>query len=294
MSNLKGILSLAVFRLVGTLPLSWARRLGSLLGRIGALFDVRMAKVTRENIGLCLPHLTNHQAQQLALKSLRETGKTAAEICSLWRSKGSPLQFVCDIEGEDLVKSAYAQGKGLIVLAPHLGNWEMLGHYLETIGHVTNLYQPPKIKALEPLIQKSRAKAGCELVPADVKGVAKLLKHLKSGGISGILPDQNPNDLNSGEFAPFFGEPALTMTLVHKLLQRTKCAAVFAFAKRVEHGFVLVFRKAPEELFSADAQVSLAALNEGIQSLVKEAPEQYQWEYKRFKFVDPSGQRRYS
>lgn len=295
MQNLKSSLSKLLFHLVGALSLSSARRLGHLLGSATYHLNTRMVQVSRENLDICLPHLKPKQRELLVKHSLQETGKTATEICVIWRATKPPLQsYVTQITGEELVNTLFREGKGLIVLAPHLGNWEMLGHYLATLGPVTNLYQPPKLKGLDPLIQSSRKKAGCELVPADIKGVAMLLKSLKAGGISGILPDQNPNDLNSGRFIPFFGEPALTMVLAHKLIRRTKCKTVFAYAKRVELGFELIFREPPGGIYSNDTDTALNALNQGVESLVLEAPEQYQWEYKRFKNTNPDGDvRRY-
>ncbi len=73
------------------------------------------------------------------------------------------------------------------------------------------------------------------------------------------------------------------MVLVHKLIQRTGCKAVFAFAKRVDRGFDLIFRAPPAAIYAADPETSVAALNQGVEALVMEAPDQYQWEYKRFR-----------
>ncbi len=288
MSNLKHIISIAAVHTVGLLSIDKARSLGAFLGNIAYLLNTRMAQVTRKNLSICMPKLSTHDSEQMLKSSLQATGKTAAEVCVLWTGKQSPLGYISCVTGEETLKSLYSQKKGLIVLAPHLGNWEMLGHYLETIGHVTNLYQPPKLKGLEPLIKQSRKKAGCDLVPANIRGVALLLKSLQAGGITGILPDQNPNDIKSGTFVPFFGEPALTVNLVHKLINRTGCNVIFAFAKRVDSGFELIFREPPVDIYADDMNIALAAMNQGIESLVKEAPEQYQWEYKRFKHLHGS------
>jgi len=289
----KSTLAVSALRLVGLLPLPAARRLGALMGRIAYRLNSRGAKITRENLALCLPHLNEQERERMTRASLRETGKVATEVCVIWRNNEVPVQsYIRRIEGEELARQPLADGKGLLILAPHLGNWEVLGLHLASLGPVTNLYQPPKLAGLDEVIRKGREKSGAQLVPTNAKGVAALLKNLKGGGICGILPDQNPNDPGSGDFAPFFGHAAFTMTLVHKLIQRTGCVAVFAFAKRVEGGFDLIYRAAPEEIYSDDQQISLTALNLGVERLVMEAPEQYQWEYKRFK-VAPDGERRY-
>lgn len=290
----KSTLAVSALRLVGLLPLSAARRLGAVMGEAAYRLNSRGAKITRENLALCLPHLSVQERERMTRASLRETGKVATEVCVIWRNNEVPVQgYIRRIEGEELARNPLAAGKGLLILAPHLGNWEVLGLHLASLGNVTSLYQPPKLAGLDEVIRTGREKSGAQLVPTNAKGVAALLKTLKNNGISGILPDQNPNDDGSGDFAPFFGHPAFTMTLVHKLIQRTGCVAVFAFAKRVEGGFDLIYRAAPEDIYSDDQQVSLTALNLGVERLVMEAPEQYQWEYKRFKKVAPGGERRY-
>jgi Lauroyl/myristoyl acyltransferase len=289
----KSTLAVSALRLVGLLSLPAARRLGAFMGEVAYRRNSRGAKITRENLALCLPQLNEQERERMTRASLRETGKVATEVCVIWRNNEVPVQsYIRRIEGEELARQPLADGKGLLILAPHLGNWEVLGLHLASLGPVTNLYQPPKLTGLDEVIRKGREKSGAQLVPTNAKGVAALLKNLKSNGICGILPDQNPNEDSSGGFAPFFGHSAFTMTLVHKLIQRTGCTAVFAFAKRVEDGFDLIYREAPEEIYSEDTETSLAALNLGVERLVMEAPEQYQWEYKRFK-VAPDGERRY-
>lgn len=290
----KSTFAVAALRLIGMLPLPVVRSLGALMGSIAYFLNGRGAKVTRENLSLCLPELRPQQRERMVKRSLQETGKVATEVCVIWRNKHPVQSYIRRIEGEELARQPLAEGKGLLILAPHLGNWEVLGLHLASLGTVTNLYQPPKLAELDDVIRKGREKSGALLVPTNAKGVAALLKNLKNNGICGILPDQNPNDEGSGDFAPFFGHPAFTMTLVHKLIRRTGCTAVFAFAKRVERGFELIYRAAPDEIYSEDQVTSLTALNMGVEQLVKEAPEQYQWEYKRFKKVTPEGgERRY-
>lgn len=281
-------ISIGVLRLVGSLPLTLNRGLGSFVGSYLYYTNSRSAKITRKNVSICQPNIRAEDIDQFVHTSLKETGKTAAEICYVWQRPVKHTYAVIEnIEGEELITRALSRGKGLLMLAPHLGNWEALGLHLTRLAPVTNLYQPPKISGFDPLIRKSRTRNGSHLVPTSTKGVASLLKALKNNHICGILPDQNPNEEGSGEFANFFGEPAFTMTLIYKLIQRTDCDALFAFAKRTPKGFKLVFRAAPEGLFSKDLAESLRALNAGIENLVREAPEQYQWEYKRFKTHNP-------
>jgi Kdo2-lipid IVA lauroyltransferase/acyltransferase len=285
--SFRSLLATFLIHLIGALPFKVARTLGGWIGTIAFAQNGRAAKITRENLTICYPKLNAHDRELMVKRSLQETAKTAAETCVIWCGRRSIHKYVNAIEGENTVYEALLKNKGLIVLAPHLGNWETLGVFLPNYAKVVNMYEPPKLQSLDSLIRKGREKTGSILVPTNSKGVAALLKHLKENGICGILPDQNPNDASGGAFAPFFGEPAFTMVLAHKLLLRTGAKAVMAFAKRTPLGFTLIFRAPPEEIYHPDTAISLTALNQAIEELVAEAPEQYQWEYKRFR-VQPS------
>jgi KDO2-lipid IV(A) lauroyltransferase len=112
--------------------------------------------------------------------------------------------------------------------------------------------------------------------------VAALLKALKRSETVAILPDQQPSR-SGGEFAPLFGVQALTMTLTHNLLNRSNAQAIFCCALRTADGWRLHFSPADQSIYQADQGESLAAMNAGVESIAALAPEQYQWEYKRFR-----------
>jgi KDO2-lipid IV(A) lauroyltransferase len=172
------------------------------------------------------------------------------------------------------------------MVTPHLGNWELGGLWLSTLGPTTILYQPPKRGEVDDIMRQGRGSAGATLVPTDRRGVAALIKCLKKGETTGILPDMEP-ELSGGVFAPFFGVPALTMTLIQNLQQRSAATVLLAACFRTESGFLLEIIEPPAAIYSEDRVTSVTALNQGIEQLVTIAPEQYQWEYKRFKKRPP-------
>ena len=97
-----------------------------------------------------------------------------------------------------------------------------------------------------------------------------------------LLPDQEPAR-EGGAFAPFFGIPALTMTLVPKLVKKTRCRVVLGLAKRVRGGFELHYLDPDPRIYAEDESESLAGLNASVELVARLALEQYQWEYKRFR-----------
>tara|TARA_B100000809_G_scaffold129274_1_gene127246 strand:- start:2220 stop:3116 length:897 start_codon:yes stop_codon:yes gene_type:complete len=268
---------------IGHLPLSWGRNLGALSGKILWLLQRRAATVTQTNLQLCLPAQEDAERKVLARASLIETGKTLFEAAQVWIKPHAWLETkVLTVVNEAIVIEAISTGKGVMFLCPHLGNWEVTGPYICQRWGLTTMYAPSKNAALDRLVLESREKAGSTLVPADLKGVIALIKTLKQGACVGMLPDQVP-DNRGGIYAPFYGQKALTMTLVHKLIDRTDCTAVMVQAKRVKGGFEMMFAKPDADIYSADLLQSATALNRSIEDSVSNCVEQYQWEYKRFR-----------
>ncbi len=278
-----------LFGLLGRTPLPLLRASARLMGQCFWLSDSRLAQVTRRNINACFPELPAAQRRALARESLVQTACTMLEIPAVWQWPYAKVRARMQVQGLEHFQTAQAEGKGVIVLAPHHGNWEVLGLYLAELGEVTSLYQPPKQAEVEAIVRSAREKTGAKLVPTNRAGVAALLKALKAGGISGILPDQVPLDEASGVYAPFFGHPALTMKLIHSLLKSTGARAVTGFARRTPAGWTITFLPADPAIYSGEVEQATAALNHSVEQAVRLCPEQYQWEYKRFR-EQPEGQ----
>lgn len=272
----------ALISLLGRLPLPVLHRLGAALGRIALRFDNRECRVTRRNLELCLPELDVVERECLLATTLAQAGCTLTETCALWtRPLGENLGLIREVVNEDLFRQALSAGSGLVIAAPHLGNWELLNQYLAANTPISIVYRPARQGFTELLLRRVRQHPGVSQVRAEAAGVRQLFRDLKSGGTLGILPDQQPKQ-GEGEFAPFFGLPALTMTLLTRLLERTDAAVLFAYAERLPNagGFRVVFLPPPQSLRGAADPV--AALNAGVEACVRSALPQYQWGYKRF------------
>lgn len=280
---MKDHLAPALFKLLALLPLCVLRALGSALGWLIWLLNTRAAKITRVNIALCFPELSPAEQKTLARQSLQETAKTAAEAGAIWRNSWSWLQGqIVAMEGDELLRAKLAEGKGVLVLAPHHGNWEVVAPYLASVANLTAMYQPLDNPKMDELVLAGRSKLNITMAPTNRKGVMMLFKALQGGTIVGILPDQVPGRDAGGEIAPFMGHPALTMTLVQGLIQRTGCAVCSCYAERVKGGFKLVVIEADAQIYSEDPLTSVTGLNASVEACVRRAPAQYQWEYKRF------------
>lgn len=271
-------------RLFGRLSIPATRRLGSFIGRCTYRLGGKTVNNSRENLRRCFPELSVAEREALLRQSLTHTGMTALEAFVIWRQPWETIQS-CPVSFDqfDLVVAQQQTGRGLLLLAPHLGNWEIMGPIMpRQVGAITFMYQPTGMEEVDQLMIHGRSKDGVKLAPANRQGVGKVLRALKAGEMVSILPDQVP-EKGGGLMAPFFGQPAYTMTLVHKLIQRTDCDVLMIFARRTAEGFVLCIRNPDPAIKDANAEQSLAALNRSVEACVREVPEQYQWEYKRFK-----------
>jgi len=279
---------LLFLRVLALLPLRVARALGYLLGFVSWHGRGRLARTTLTNLALCFPELDEAARQRLARRSLIQSFQTICEAGAVWLWPGAQaLGLILEVQGLELLQQAHARGKGILLLAPHLGNWEMLGLYLNICGcgQTSQLYQAPADQRLDKLVFNARSRTGARMVATNTKGVAELLQALRRGELVGILPDQVPPD-SGGEFAKFFGVPALTMTLPSRLQQKIGAAVVMAYASRVSRpqpGFRIVFMAPDSKIYAEHMPTALQSMNDSIERLIRQAPEQYQWGYKRFK-----------
>lgn len=282
-----------LLRLCAWLPLWLLRGLGRLVGHWLWWSRSRSRLVTERNVALCMPQEPVQRRRQLAREHLDALACTALELGPLWFRSGRSLEkMVREVEGSAHVESALSDRRGVIILAPHLGNWELLSYYLGSRYAIHAMYLPYGDSRIDELVRGARSRSGATLVPAERRGVKRLLTVLREGGVIGVLPDQEPKRGN-GVYAPFFGRAALTMTLAGNLAARTGSVPVCAFAERVRGGFAIRFQAAAPGLDDPDPVKAATALNRSVEHCVRRCAEQYQWEYKRFK-AQPDGVKLYS
>lgn len=279
-----GLASIKILLRTGSfLSLPALHRLGRCLGRCSYWARTRSYRIVERNITLCFPQCHAPQRASLVRACLEQTGCGITETAWLWQTPARALAAIGPIHGLEHFERARAAGRGVIIAAPHLGSWEALNLWLSANVPFTLLYKKPEQPGLAQWITQARTALGAEAVPAGAGGVRTLVKRLRQGRVIGILPDQRPRQ-GEGAHAPFFGQPALTMSLLGRLANSTGAAVVFAYALRLPEGqgFSIHFQPADAEVADPCADTALCALNRGIEACVRTAPEQYQWTYKRF------------
>lgn len=277
---------------LGRLPWPLQRRLGDALAWLWWRLDARESTVALRNLEIAYPDLLPAQRDQWRREVLRATGRQALLTLRLWtRPHAENLALLRETRGVELFDAALASGKGVIVAAPHFGNWELLNQWLAWKTPLAILYRPPESGVGEAFLRRVRADADpgrVTQVRAEGPGIRALFKRLRDGGVVGILPDQQPK-VGDGVFAPFFGTQALTMTLVGRLAERSGATVLFAWCERIGPGlgFALHIVPASDGIASADTATAVATLNADVERIARRDPAQYQWTYKRFKARPP-------
>ena len=262
------------------LPLPAIHGFGAVVGLINYLFNRDHRAHAKSNLnqsGLSNGKIT---AEKMLFKSTIENSKGAFETFAIWfKSQLEVLNWVKNVDGWDAVEDAINSGKGLIFLTPHLGCFEITSLYYGAHYPMTVLYRQPRQAWLMPLIAAGRQRGKVTLAPANSQGVKLLLQALKRGEAIGILPDQAPLE-GEGEWAPFFGRPAYTMTLASKLAQKTGAKVFMAFGERVSwgRGYNIHIRA-----IEAGGINTPTLLNAEIERTIRQCPTQYLWMYDRYK-----------
>jgi Kdo2-lipid IVA lauroyltransferase/acyltransferase len=274
-----------IFRLLASLPLRWLHSLGALLGHITFAISKDYAARTKEN--LRQSHLAkdeNHYATLLN-QTINEAGKSIVELPWVW---GRSLEQVCatvqSCYGWEHMEAAHARGKGVILLTPHWGCFEVVGLYVGQHIPLTCLYRSPRQAWLETIMRGGRERGLARLATADISGVRVLFKALKRGEAIGLLPDQVPSQ-GEGEWSDFFARPAYTMILSGRLAQTSGATVLLAFAERLPRGQGYKLRFEPLVLdFSKPVPPQI---NAALERVIAISPAQYLWSYNRYKI--PNG-----
>ncbi len=294
MDKFKGALVVGFLRLFALLPWRAVQGLGGFIGWLMWKLPNRSREVARTNLSKCFPELNAAEQERLLEKSLKQIGKTFTESACAWIwPADKTLRLVKEVEGLEVLEQALASGKGVVGITSHLGNWEVLNHFYCAQCKPIIFYRPPKLKAVDDLLQRQRVQLGNKVAPSTREGIISVIKEVRKGGAVGIPADPEPSE-GSGVFVPFLGTQALTSKFVPGMLTGGKAVGVFLHALRLEDGsgYKVILEAAPPAMYDEDVGVAVAAMSGVIERYVRTWPTQYMWTMKRFK-KRPAGERRW-
>ena len=272
-----------LLRFVSKQPIKFARFFAKgLAGLVNLLKISKNNDALRLNLKIALPELSDERREVIAKQAVRNELTTYFEFFSIWGSSNQKnIERVQKIHGEHLLHEALAAKKGLVLIVPHFGTWEIMNSYVAHFTEMTIMYKPVKDPGADLFVREARSREGAHLVPTDESGVRQIFKALKQGGTTVILPDHTPKQ--GGEMIPYFGFPLASSNLSAKLIQKTKAKALLLYAIRNDDGFDMYIEKISENIYQGTANDGTLVIHQAIEDLIRRHPEHYHWTYKRFK-----------
>ena len=157
------------------MPLVWARALGRAVGVSLYHFNGLIRRATIRNLELAYPEWTPDMRRVVTRQSVQSTGELMLEMCQVWTQPWAQTAALLEVDGLGCVKEPLASGQGVIVLGPHLGDWERLGMHLATLDKLVAFCEPISLKKIDQLVHRGRQCTGGKLVPTMPRGIAELI-----------------------------------------------------------------------------------------------------------------------
>jgi KDO2-lipid IV(A) lauroyltransferase len=269
--------------------LRWRRAssLGGALGRLGyAPLAVRRRIVERQ-IAAAFPDWDEERVGHVARAAYDHLGRLAVETALMPTLGQSGVRdLVARTTGWELIERAFAEKRGLLLIAGHFGNWELAGAYIAARGiPIDVIVRRMSNPIFDRYLNKTRTDLGMTVV-YDSEAVRRTTRSIKEGRAIGFLADQGVLNLASTH-VPFFGRPAKTPRGPAVFALRYRVPTLFVAAVRQPDGrFHMSFQPVRyEETGDRDRDVDaiVVSYTRILEGLVRETPEQYFWQHRRWK-----------
>lgn len=283
-------LALGILWLITRLPVSWQMQTGKALGGLLYVFPTKLKRTTETNIRLCFPDLSADQQKKLVKKNFASLGIGLIETGMAWWMSDEKLRNNYQVHGLEHLDNAFLQGKGVILLGPHFTCLEIVAKLVSKHYSFAVMYRPHKKPLISFIHEQFRATKAIQYIPRNrVRDVLRTLEENKAIWYA--------YDVDGGKkrsvFAPLFGIETASLTAVTRFVELTGAAIVpISFYRRDNEFFYDIYLSPALENFpSNNLRTDASRLNASLEQAIRKKPEQYVWQYKRFK-TRPNGEPR--
>ncbi|HRJ27282.1 MAG TPA: lysophospholipid acyltransferase family protein [Fimbriimonadaceae bacterium] len=262
--------------------------------RIGARWGRRFFKLSRKhreralaNLKLAFPDRPDAERLLIAESTFEHFGRTTADFLRSWSRSEKEFEDSMSVNGVEHLEAALAQGRGVLLITGHFGNWERLSAWLSSRGYpLSVIARDANDSGLNSLVNSLREKPGTRVVPRG-NSTRTILERLKANELIGILPDQNSQE----QIIPFFGHPAGTVMGPGVLHERTGAPVVCCWCVYVSPGnYQMWFEPALEaERTEIKGEGMMRAIHHSLEAVISAHPEQWLWFHDRWKFARQKG-----
>ena len=269
-----------------------ASDLGARLARLGySPFGIRR-RVVETQIGAAFPEWSSERVATTAEAAYENLGRTTIETAVLSRyGPAEVLELFEECRDWHVLETAMARERGVILVAGHLGNWELAGSYIAARGvPIEAVARQMENPLFDAFLTRTRRRIGLKVV-WDGDAVRRVPRVLRDNGVVAFLIDQGAAGLAS-TWVPFFKRLAKTPRGPAVFALRRQTPVVFVAPLRLPNGR---FRIAMEEVpihptgdRNADVDRIVADYTTALERWVRKAPEQYFWHHRRWKHQRPN------
>jgi KDO2-lipid IV(A) lauroyltransferase len=265
---------------------------GSGLGILAYLIAARRRHIVRTNLKLCFPELDEKAVNTMVMENFRSSGISLIETALVWFTDPRRYRDMVDIEGLSNLENALSDDKGVILLGMHLSTLDFCGAVLATEQPFDVMYRKNKNRLLEAVMTRGRENNFASAIERD--DVRQVIRRLKQGAIVWYGPDQDYGRKHS-VFAPFFGQPAATITATSRIAAITGSPLVlFSHYRDLNNHRYRISLGAPvRDLPGESVEADCERINSLIEDAVRKDPVQYWWLHRRFKTTPDGGPKPY-
>ena len=276
-------LGYGVLWLLIQLPFSWIVAIGKGLGRLAGKLLKSRRRIAEINIRLCFPELSEQEQQKLVKANLAELGVSFLETGIAWFWPARRISRVSTIQGYEHLEQAEAQGKGVVMLSCHMMSLELGGRIFGEHYSANSIYRPNRNPVLEYFQYRGRTQAKVVLLSRN--NIRTAFKALKKGERVWYAPDQDLGRKRS-VFVPFFGvEDTATAPGAGPMASLGNALVIpfYQYRKADNSGYQVEILPPLEDFPSGDEMVDTTRINQILEGIIRQHPEQYLWAHRRFK-----------
>lgn len=275
-----------VERVIRRLPRCCVLALGRGLGRLWSDLDARHVRIAADNLRRAFPSWDEPRVLRTARAVYEHFGAMLLDL--LWMG-GRPVAdalALVDVEGVAHVEAAMSEGRGVLMITGHFGNWELAGLFHGArFGAMGVVARPLDNPALDAKLVSLRARGGNSVIYKQ-RALQQVLRLVREGKSIALVIDQNVQE--GGVFVSFFGRPAASAPVASALTVKTGAPIVPAFCELLASGrYRMCYGPAIRNRPSGDRATDIARVTQAtasvIEAAVRERPEQWLWLHRRWK-----------
>ena len=277
-------LGLGLLWLVAQLPYRALLGLGRVLGALMYRAAGERRRIAARNLELCFPELSSDERQRLLKENFASTGIAFFEMAMSWWWPQARLARLAHIEGIEHLQAAQRDGEGAILMAVHFTTLEIGAALLGQVHTIDGMYREHGNPVFDFIQRRGRERHNRDSLAVERDDVRGMLKLLRKGRAIWYAPDQDYG-IKQSIFVPLFGIPAATVTATSKFARLGKARVIPFTQKRLEDGsgYRLVVHPPLEGFPGETEEADCLRINQWVEGVLRECPEQYLWAHRRFK-----------